>query len=142
MKSYIRVIVCIVLIGCLSGCFNNTEKIEQEPVLSSYADLRDTLRNTVKDSAKLDRMLAIVDQELIKLKSQIAELKELRREDVLLNANYNASRDDFERIGNRIHSVHEQFYSGLIKTRMAIAQLATDDEWKKITSRDLVIRNL
>jgi len=36
-------------------------------------------------------------------------------------------------------TVRKEMRSKVISTRQALAQLATDDEWKKITSRDLAI---
>jgi hypothetical protein len=51
---------------------------------------------------------------------------------------HNAVKDSvrLEQMSKRIQSVGEQFHSRLIKARMAIAQLATEDECKEITSLD------
>ena len=140
MKPYTSAILCIALLFAgLSGCSNEPAKTQEEHVQANLTDLRDTLRSVVKDPARLEQMLVIVDQESDQLISEIVEFEKLRKEDVRLNANYHASREEFEQLGKRIQSVREQFENRLIKARIAIAQLATDDEWEKITSRDLAI---
>jgi len=142
MRSYTPAILCIAsLIAGLSSCSNEPAKTHEERVQANITDLRDTLRNAVKDSARLEQMLTIVDQESTRLRSEIVEFEKLRKEEADLNANYNASREEFEQMGKRIQSVREEFHTRLIKARMAIAQLATDDEWQEITSLDLAILN-
>ena len=86
-------------------------------------------------------MQAIVDQNAAEMQLGFEEFARLRKEEVRLNANYDASQDEFRQLGDRIHSARKENRSLVIHTRMALAQLTTDDEWKKITSRDLAIFN-
>jgi len=128
-------------IVCIASCSSEPTKNREEKLQANVTDLRDTLRNTVKDTEKLAQMLALVDQNTVELHAGIKEYEKLRKEDALLNTNYNASRDEFKQLGDRIQYVRQEFWTRLIKVRMALAQLATGDEWKKITSRDLTILN-
>ena len=133
---------CVVLlIAGILGCSTEPSKTDDEKLQANELDLSDTLRSTVKDTDRLRQMLALVDQLTAELQVGLDELAKLREEEALLNADYNASLEELHKVGDRIQSVRVEYRAKLIRMRMALAQLATDDEWKKITSRDLAISN-
>jgi predicted nuclease with TOPRIM domain len=129
------------LVAGISGCSSEPAKTGKEQLQANAIDLRDTLRNTIKDAGRLQQMQAIADQNAAEMQLRVEELARLRKEEVRLNANYDASKDEFRQLGDRIQSVRKQYRSLVIRTRTELAQLTTDDEWKKITSRDLAIFN-
>jgi len=129
------------LVVGISGCSSEPAKTGKEQLQANVIDLRDKLRNTIKDAGRLQQMQAIVDQNAAEMQLGFEEFARLRKEEVRLNANYDASQDEFRQLGDRIHSARKENRSLVIHTRMALAQLTTDDEWKKITSRDLAIFN-
>ena len=149
-KQYIRTAAIIsqlascclaFLVVGISGCSSEPVKTGKEQLQASVIDLRDTLRNTIKDAGRQQQMQAIVDKNAAEMQLGVEELARLRKEEVRLNANYGASMDEFRQLGDRIQSVRKQDRSLVIHTRTALAQLTTDDEWKQITSRDLAIFN-
>ena len=87
-------------------------------------------------------MLDITNEASIALRAVIVETKKLRQEQSRLNLDYHASPDDFSRVNNRLITLRKESRTKILNTRQALAQLATDTEWKKIISRDLVILNL
>lgn len=142
MKSYVFSGCCMaLLLAGMAGCSSEPAKTGGEQLQASETDLRDTLRSAVQDDGRLQQMLALVEQNAAQIKTGIEELEKLRKEEVQLNANDSASRDAFRQLGDRIQHVREEYRSKVIKLRTALAQLATDEEWKKITSRDLALFN-
>jgi predicted nucleic acid-binding Zn-ribbon protein len=112
-----------------------------EKLQENITDLRAKLRDVIKDAGRLQQIQAIVDQRAAEMQKGFDEFARLRKAQVRLNANYDASQDEFRQLGNSIQSVRAEYRSKVIQTRQAIAQLTTDDEWEKITSRDLAIFN-
>ena len=84
-------------------------------------------------------MLALADQASADLEAGAAELAGLRQEQDRLNKNYNATKDEFREFGDRMQAVRNEVRFKVIEARQALAQLATDDKWKKITARDFAI---
>ena len=123
----------------LTGCSTPKPKSAEETAQANVADLNQTLRNTVKDAGRLQQMLALADQVAVDLKAGTLELASLQKEQAKLAADYKASRDDFRRLGDRMQTVRMESLAKGMRARQALAKLATDDEWKKITSRDLAI---
>ena len=84
-------------------------------------------------------MLALVDKEAADLQLGVEEFARLREEEARLDADYNTTPDQLRKVGDRLQAVRLQYRAQLIQTRMALAQLATDAEWKEITSRNLAV---
>jgi hypothetical protein len=145
MKRTIHTILAIaaalgVMIGiCFTGCASSKQLSAEEEVHASAVDLHETLKGTVKDAARLQQMLAIADQAEADLEAGVAELENLRKKQERLNADYNASRDEILQLGGQASTVRKETRSKLVSARQALAQLSTDDEWKKITARDMAI---
>jgi predicted nucleic acid-binding Zn-ribbon protein len=125
----------------ISGCSSEPAKTNVEKLQENITDLRAKLRDVIKDAGRLQQIQAIVDQRAAEMQKGFDEFARLRKAQVRLNANYDASQDEFRQLGNSIQSVRAEYRSKVIQTRQAIAQLTTDDEWEKITSRDLAIFN-
>jgi len=129
-----------VMIGiCVTGCASSKQLSTEEQVHASTVDLHETLKDTVKDAARLQKMLAIADQAEADLKAGVAELANLKKKQERLNADYNASRDEILQLGAQARKVRKETRSKVVSARTALAQLATDDEWEKITSRDMAL---
>jgi septal ring factor EnvC (AmiA/AmiB activator) len=140
MKSYVWTGCCIaVFIVGLVACSSEPTKTREEQLQANITDLHETLHKSVQDTDKLHRMLAVVDQKTPELQRSLEEFTRLRKEQVQLNANYNATLDEFRQLDGRIKSVRMKYRETAVNMRTALAQLSNDDEWKKITSRDLAI---
>jgi hypothetical protein len=140
-RVILTLVVALVFMAgvCITGCASSKPQSTEEQTRANAADLRESLKDTVKDPGRLQQMLAITDQAAVDLETRATKLATLLKEQDLLNTNYNASKDEFRQLGDRMLTVRKEMRSKVISTRQALAQLATDDEWKKITSRDLAI---
>jgi vancomycin resistance protein YoaR len=134
---------CVTLASIyLTGCSSSKPQTKEERVQASSVDLRKTLQDTIKDADRLQQMLAIIDRASASIESDATELATVLKEQDRLNADYNASRDDFRKIGDRLEALRKKHRSAFLSARQSLAQLATDDEWKKISSRDLELLSL
>jgi uncharacterized protein YukE len=117
----------------LSGCAS-TPPVPGAQIQASAADLREALKDFVKDAGRLAQMLAVVDQVAPELQAGAKELDRLQQEQSRLNADYTTTPEALRQIGEQLQSVRAACRTKALATRQALAQLATDAEWKKITS--------
>lgn len=134
MRSYL-----VLLLVAIAGCSSKPPQTGEEWYQASANQLRDSLLKTVKDQGRLQQMLALVDKEAADLQLGVEEFARLREEEARLDADYNTTPDQLRKVGDRLQAVRLQYRAQLIQTRMALAQLATDAEWKEITSRNLAV---
>jgi septal ring factor EnvC (AmiA/AmiB activator) len=132
----------VVSLISVSGCSSSKPQTKEERIQASSVDLRKTLQDTIKDTDRLQQMLAIIDRASASIEADATELATDLREQDRLNADYNASLDDFRKIGERLEALRKKHRSAFLSARQSLAQLATDDEWKKISSRDLELLSL
>ena len=125
----------------LTGCSTPEPPTSEEKIQASAENLRATLECAVEDAGKRQQMLALADQAMAELQTGAEELAALRREQERLYADYMATRDDFEELGNRMQAVRRKQVAQIIAARQALASLATDDEWNIIAGRDLALLN-
>ena len=132
------------VVSCISvaGCSSSKPQTNEEHIQASSFDLRKTLQDTIKDTNKLQQMLATLDRAAASIESDATELATILKEQDRLNADYNATREDFRKIGDRLEVLRKKHRSTFMSARQSLAQLATDDEWKKISSRDLELLGL
>ena len=134
MRSYL-----VLLLVAIAGCSSEPPQTGEEWYQASANQLRDSLLKTVKDQGRLQQMLALVDKEAADLQLGVEEFARLREEEARLDADYNTTPDQLRKVGDRLQAVRLQYRAQLIQTRIALAQLATDAEWKEITSRNLAV---
>ena len=120
------------------GCAGKKPQSAEEKVQANSVELRKTLKDTVKDTGRLQQMLAISDRAAADLEADAADVAELLKEQDRLNADYNASREEFRQLGDRLEAMRKKSRSTFMKAHHAIAQLATDDEWKKIAAHNFL----
>jgi hypothetical protein len=128
-------LVVVSLWGCSSDLKPSSEELWQ----ANMTDFRDHLRLVVHDPDRLQRLLDVFDQAAAELKVGLDQIVALRQEDVRLNGNPQTATEDLRQQGVLIQSHIKTHRAKIIRARMALAHLATDDEWKKITSRRLAI---
>ena len=140
MSANVLVCCCMaLLLIAVSSCSNEPAKTTEEQFQASAADMRNTLRKTVTDDSRLRKMLALIDRADADMQSGAREFKKVREQQQRLNADYDTTRDELQQIGDKIQAVRKTYRDRVISVRQELAQLATNDEWKSITSRDLAI---
>jgi hypothetical protein len=131
--------IWIVVTGIfITGCAGKKPQSPEEKVQANSVELRKTLKDTIKDTGRLQQMLAFADLAAADLEADSADLAELLKAQDRLNADYNASREEFRQLGDRLEGMRKKNRSTFMKAHHAIAQLATDDEWKKIAAHNFL----
>ena len=130
--------VLLVVAGA-GSCSSTPPKSSEEALAASARNLRQVLQTTIKDPATLEQMLAIVDRAAPQVRQGLAEFVKLQQEQKHLDAAYAATPEDFHRLYGRLDAARENYRVLVLDTRMALAALASDEEWKQIVSRDLPI---
>jgi hypothetical protein len=125
--------------ACFTGCTSTEPAVAGAKMQASADDLRETLKDTVKDAGRLSQMLVVADQIGADMQAGAKELDALQKEQTRLNADYSTTPEALREIGDRIQAVRAEYRAKAISARQALAKLATDKEWKKITSRDLAL---
>jgi hypothetical protein len=125
--------------ACFTGCTSTEPAVAGAKMQASAGDLRETLKDTVKDAGRLSQMLAVADQIAADMQAGAKELDALQQELTRLNVDYNTTPDALRQIDEQMLSVRKEYRAKAISARQALAKLATDKEWKKITSRDLAL---
>lgn len=121
----------------IMGCSKKPPLSAEEKTLVKLEELRTHLTVIVQDPARLDPMLNLVDRGSEQLRTQAALMAKLLDEQERLNQNYNATPEAFQAIGERLRTQQKDNYDKAMAIRFALAKLATDDEWKKITKLNL-----
>lgn len=129
----------ILLIGLLAACSHEPPKSATAFLGTSLEDLRVTLNTVVTEPARRDQMVQLVNEAESELKVGIEQLMTLRKSEAALTLRYDATREELETLGNQIASIRKTYRDKLLNVRMALANLATDAEWKTITARDLAV---
>ena len=116
----------------LSAC-GGTEPVSREDQQSAaFADLRSAITETVTDEARQADVLAVVDS----LEKDVDELRDLlvRRRTELrkLNANYDATREEFLEFANQMESRIQIGRRQALQQHLRLAAAMTADEWAAI----------
>jgi len=123
----------------LTGCASTAPQAPGAKIQASTADLHATLQDTVKDAGRLAQMRAVADQIGADLLAGAQELARLQQEQTRLAADYTTTPEALRQVGEQMQSARTAYRTKALAARQALAQLATDDEWKQITSRDLAL---
>jgi hypothetical protein len=125
------------LLTGLGGCSKPRPLTPEEQLQSSVENLRTVLKDTVKDPVRLTKLLAKLDEGAMLLRLQAAAEANLLARQHHLDLNYNATRKDFQAVGEQLALLKQKSFDQSMAIRSAMAGLATDEEWKKVTSKNL-----
>jgi len=70
------------------------------------------------------------------------DLQDLLMEQQRLNLDYKATPEAFQALGERLQAQRKDSFTKAMAIRFAMAKMATDDEWKKLTSEKLGLMGL
>lgn len=137
--------ICAVLLMLLVSvsfiaCGRNTPSptaVEKAQV--NAENLHATLRASVTDPVRLQQMLTLTDQLSLNMQAGMSQMESLMAEQDRLYRAYDSSPEALNDISARIDAARKNYRTCMIRGRCDLAQLATDDEWKKIIARDLAV---
>ncbi len=128
---FILVLIMIVISGCSKvGVKDDAFKGE-----SVVAEKRSLIQKHISDPAKQAQLLTIVDEVEKLLREFSRESSDYRKRIQTLTADYDAGREEFKGAVSDFNHKAETVLKKLAAHSIAMRELTTPEEWKKISKR-------
>ena len=88
------------------------------------------------DTGRAGKMLEIVKEIAVDLREIDEIVKKYYADIDALNADYHSTPDDFRKLTEEFNTKTQVFRSKFLDNRFKLKDLATPEEWKKITDQD------
>ena len=125
-------VFCFALVILNAACSSGEPVSREDEQAAAFADLRAAVMETVKDDDRQNDVLMIVNS----LEMDVDELRQLlvRRRTELrkLNADYDATREEFLAFTNQMESRIQKGRQQALEKHLQLAATMTADEWAAI----------
>ena len=118
--------------AALQGCAHKKAKSPQQQAQADYAAYQTRVREVVKDPARADQVIALADELKRQFDQLRAQIVQGREELMTMNANYNATRSDFDGFFKQQDAERQALIDKVITVRAQIGKLLTDAEWQSL----------
>jgi seryl-tRNA synthetase len=130
----------LVLLAVAGGC--RSSKKAEDPVTVLQGKVNEEVRAVVKDPNTAAQVEALAQQVLDLLRQMEQEDSAYRARLDALNANYDATSQQFSEISSTHRASHSALLKQSVEIRDRMAGLLTDEEWKKLNDLRADIRKL
>ena len=127
------ILLFTVLGAAIAGCAGKDDVLPTDVEKQAFEDLRDEVREVISDPARETEVIALVNalaEDFSALRDKIAERN---RQVGQLNANYDATRAEFETFFDRIDSEIRSSQQRATKSHRALLAATTPEEWSAIS---------
>jgi septal ring factor EnvC (AmiA/AmiB activator) len=125
-------IVAVLALGvALQGCAHKA-KSPQQQAQADYGAYRKRIREVVKDPARADQVIALTDELQRQVDQVRARLAQNRADLAALNANYGATRGEFEALFKQQDADRQALADKAVSARVQAGKLLTDSEWQAL----------
>jgi septal ring factor EnvC (AmiA/AmiB activator) len=118
--------------AALQGCAHNKTKSPQQQAQADYRAYQQRVREVVKDPARADQVIALTDELRREIDEVYTKLAQSRAQLETLNANYNATRADYDAFLKQQDAERQALTDKAISVRVEIGKLLTESEWKTL----------
>jgi len=118
--------------AAIPGCAHNKAKSPQQQAQADYAAYQKRVREVVKDPARAEQVIALTDELKRQFDQLRAQIVQGREKLAGLNANYNATRADFDGFFRQQDADRQALIDNVISVRTQVGKLVTDAEWQSI----------
>jgi hypothetical protein len=98
-------------------------------------DMADLIDRTVKDQGKAEQVKAITDDIVTELKAGWDQDREYHRQLYQLNANYQATPEEFMKIMDEANNHRMRSATKVLGLRFKMKELMTPEEWKSLSDQ-------
>jgi len=98
-------------------------------------DIRSRISENIDDPKKSSEMFALVDSLEQMLEEFDVDVQNYYRQILEVNADYNATREDFERVRSRFETRRKAARREAMALRFQLKNLATKEEWKRLSDK-------
>lgn len=117
----------------LTACGGSEPVSREDQQAAAFTDLRSVVAETVSDDGRQREVLAIIDT----LENDISELRALlirRRAELReINANYDATREEFLDFANQIETQIQDGRRRALEQHVKLAAAMTEEEWDSLS---------
>lgn len=119
----------------LMGCESSRDTYSRDGASFDRAttQMNDLIDQSVKDPAKASRVKSLTREIVNEANQSYAQRREADRRLYQLNANYNATPEEFTKILDEINNAHMRSSAKILGLRFKIKEQVTPEEWKTLT---------
>jgi len=132
--KFVKVFVVLGLILLMNGCAHQPVS-KEESRQRVLEEMRIYIRK-IPDPNRVEQLLVLVDA----LQQDLAELnrtvRKFRSDMRMLNANYDATRDDFDEILDDYNTTRKGKQREILTSYLKMKELTTPDEWKNLAKSE------
>lgn len=130
-----RMTFVLIAVVLAMGC-GKKAVVDRRPGEEALDEKRALVTKHIHNIEKQSTLLAIIDQEEVKLREFYAYYDDYNKRLDALNARYDASRAEFEKAQAEYDVKYRELLTGVIEYRFAAKVLVTPEEWAKISDRE------
>lgn len=121
----------VALALALAGCFSKHLTPEQQAQADFQAD-EAQIRKVVADPTRADQLVALTNEYQQQMHESAGIVNDYRAKLTALNADYEATREDFEALFSQQDAYREAFLRKAAARREQMAALTTDAQWEEL----------
>jgi hypothetical protein len=141
LSLYIAAALAVAGAG-LAGCKSHETPAQQAQIQSEddMASYQARIRKVVQDTDRANQLVATAADFQTLVQDSAATMKAYRARVALLNANYNATRADYEALFTQQDADQHAFAQRALAIRERMTELTTDSEWEQL--KDVRVKTL
>jgi hypothetical protein len=140
LAAWTSIAICLIILltAGVQGCSKFKKGEDKGPYQSTFEwidQTRDRINKSISDPKKATTMLTLVD-DIEKLMYEFNDDVQRYYKNVrAVNADYDATREDFERVAEEFNAKRIRTRSEVMKIRFQMTELATPEEWKDLSDQ-------
>jgi hypothetical protein len=119
-------------VAAFPGCSSKPPLTPEQQVQADVAPLDAQIRKVVSDPARANQLIALSQEHQQLVRQNAVLVRAYRAKLVALNANYQATRADFEALFNQHEANREAMLGKVAALRERMAAVAKDAEWQDL----------
>jgi len=130
-SPWVAAVFALALALAAVGCSSKHLTPEQQAQAEAEA-YQAQIRKVVTDPARADQLVALIGEFQQQIRESAANLKDYRAKVAALDANYEATRADYEDLISQQNAHHEALLKKFAGLREQMTALTTDAEWEEL----------
>ncbi len=126
----------LVLLALCAGCSGSKALPPEEATGAAFADLRDAVAVAIVDGTRRDTAVSLVNKLERDYRQLYAKQKERRAQLRAMNADYDAGREDFIALADKLEADTRDSFSATVTSQRALRAAMTAEEWDTVRKRN------
>jgi len=122
----------VFVLAIAGGCSSRPALSPEQQAQTDLTEYEAQLRKVITDPVRADKLMALTNEFQKLLQDTVTHVTSYRVKAAALNANYDASRADYDRLFNQQDAAREAFMQKATALREQMAALTSDAEWAQL----------